>query len=279
MRRYSPPYRWPTGIPSGRMYTPDLETEGVYGLIFTVRTNRRTLRNIDGILQSAGFTREDYYEQMTLGTDETAEQMTFVVALEYRLCDEGVEVRLPVSLMQENGGGYIYRVQLLRSFGAAGADERGYIVVPDGAGALIRFNNGKTNAAAYSQYLYDIDLMDATYTILENTTPARLPLFGICREDSSVLATIERGAALCYLTADIAGKYNSYNYCYPTFVLRGYDILSMFGVSGTEADLPIMEKDLYDEDITVMYTLLNEDCAGYSGLPTAIASACWTRAR
>ena len=108
--------------------------------------------------------------------------------------------------------------------------------------------------------------MDATYTILENTTPARLPLFGICREDSSVLATIERGAALCYLTADIAGKYNSYNDCYPTFVLRGYDILSMFGVSGTEADLPIMEKDLYDEEITVRYTLLNEDYAGYSGL-------------
>ena len=108
-----------------RMYTPDLETQGVYGLIFTVRTNRRTLRNIDGILQSAGFTREDYYEQMALGTDEAAEQMTFVVALEYRLCGEGVEVRLPVSLMQENGGGFIYRVQLLRSFGAAGAHETG----------------------------------------------------------------------------------------------------------------------------------------------------------
>ena len=125
---------------------------------------------------------------------------------------------MPVSLMEENGGGYLYRVQLLRTFGAAGAEETGYLVVPDGAGALIRFNNGKTSAAAYSQYIYDIDRLEATYTMLENTTPARLPLYGICRENSSVLATVERGASLCYLTADVAGKYNSYNDRYPSFM-------------------------------------------------------------
>lgn len=249
-----------------RMYTLDLETEGTYGLIFTVRTNRRTLRTIDNILQAAGFTQEDYWEQQALGTSESAEPMSFVVVLEYRLYEDGVELRLPVSQMEERGGGFIYRVQLLRSFGAAGAEEEGYIVVPDGAGAIIRFNNGKTNAAAYSQYIYDIDLMDATYTILESTTPARLPLFGICRENSSVLATVERGATLCYLTADVAGKVSSYNTVYPSFVLRGYDILSMFGVSGTEADLPILEKNLYDEEITVRYALLNEENSGYSGI-------------
>jgi len=249
-----------------RMYSLDLDTEGLYGLIYTARSNKRTLRNIDKILQAAGFTQEDYYEQMTQGAEETEEEMAFIIALEYRLVDEGLEVKLPVSLMEEKGGGYIYRVQLLRSFGAAGADEEGYIVVPDGAGALIGFNNGKTNTAAYTQYIYGIDALEATYTVLENTTPARLPLYGICREDSSILATIERGASLCYLTADIAGKYNSYNYCYPTFLLRSYDILSMFGVSGNEAELPIIEKDLYDEDITVRYTLLTEENADYSGL-------------
>ena len=160
-----------------RMYTPDLETEGLYGLIFPVRANRRTLRSIDAILQEAGFTQEDYYAQMVLGAASAPEAMTFEIALEYRLCDDGLEVKLPVSLMRENGGGYIYRVQLLRFLGAAGTQEQGYMVVPDGAGALIHFNNGKTNAAAYSQYLYNIDPMEATYTVLENTTPARLPVF------------------------------------------------------------------------------------------------------
>ena len=249
-----------------RMYTLDLETEGLYGLIYTVRTNRRTLRTLDGILQSAGFTREDYYAQTALGSAEAAEPMTFVVVLEYRLCDEGLEVSMPVSLMEEHGGGFIYRVQLLRTLGAAGAQEQGYFVVPNGAGAIIRFNNGKTSAAAYTQYLYDIDRMDSTYTVLENTVPARLPVFGICRETSSVLATVERGASLCLLTADVAGKYNSYNTVYPSFLVRSYDILDMFGVTGTEATLPIMEKELYDENITVRYTLLTQEHKGYSGL-------------
>jgi hypothetical protein len=249
-----------------RMYTRDLDSEGLYGLIYTVRSNRRTLRSIDGILKAAGFTEEDYYEQMALGAADAAEPMSFVIVLEYRLCDDGLEVKLPVSQMEEKGGGSIYRVQLLRSFGAAGAQEQGYLVVPDGAGALIRFNNGKTSAAAYSQYIYGIDMLEATYTILENTMTARLPLYGICRENSSILATIERGASLCYLTADVAGKYNNYNDCYPTFMLRSYDILSMFGVTGMEAELPIIEKNLYDEDVTVRYTLLTDEYKGYSGL-------------
>ena len=56
-------------------------------------------------------------------------------------------------------------------------------------------------------------------------------------------------------------------------MLRSYDILSMFGVSGMEAELPIVEKDLYDEDITVRYALLTEEHKGYTGLPTTTASA------
>ncbi|HOW98371.1 MAG TPA: outer membrane protein transport protein, partial [Kiritimatiellia bacterium] len=99
---------------------------------------------------------------------------------------------------------------LLRSFGAAGTEETGYLVVPNGSGSLIRFNNGKSGTAAYSQYIYGMDLIDADYTKTQNTQAARMPLYGICRENSSVLVTIERGAPLCYLTADVSGRYNSY---------------------------------------------------------------------
>jgi hypothetical protein len=49
-------------------------------------------------------------------------------------------------------------------------------------------------------------------------------------------------------------------------VLRGYDMLSMFGVTGAEADMPILEKDLYNENLTVRYTFLNEEYKGYAGL-------------
>ncbi len=247
-----------------RMYTDG--GGGLMSLIKAARTNLKSQAKIDVILKSAGFTQEDYYQQMALGGETQEEELSFTVALEYRLDGDALKVSVPVSAMKEEGGGKIYRIQLLRSFGAAGTDETGYLVVPNGSGSLIRFNNGKSGTAAYSQYIYGMDLIDADYLKTQNTQTARLPLYGICRENSSVLATIERGAPLCYVTADVSGRYNSYNYAYPTFVLRGYDMLSMFGVSGAEADMPILEKDLYNEDLTVRYAFLTEENKGYAGL-------------
>ena len=239
---------------------------GLKNIIRAGRTNLKSQAKIDAILQKTGFTQEDYYEQMALGGEAVEEALSFTVALEYRLQGDALEVSVPVCAMRENGGGRIFRIQLLRSFGAAGTDETGYMVVPNGSGSLIRFNNGKTGAAAYSQYIYGMDLIDADYTKTQNTQTARMPLFGICRDKSSLLVTIERGAPLCYITADVSGHLNSYNYAYPTFVLRGYDMLSMFGVTGAEADMPILEKDLYHEDLTVRYAFLTDEHAGYAGL-------------
>ncbi len=239
---------------------------GLMNIIKAGRTNLKSQAKIDAILKGVGFTKEDYYEQMALGGETQEEALSFTVALEYRLQGDALLVSVPVSAMREKGGGKIFRIQLLRSFGAAGTDETGYMVVPNGSGSLIRFNNGKNGAAAYSQYIYGMDLIDADYTKTQNTQTARLPLYGICRENSSVLATIERGAPLCYITADVSGHLNSFNYAYPTFVLRGYDMLSMFGVTGAEADMPILEKDLYDENLTVRYSFLTKEFKGYAGL-------------
>ena len=47
--------------------------------------------------------------------------------------------------------------EILPYFGAAGADENGYIFVPDGCGALIYYNNGKTETEQYSQPVYGND--------------------------------------------------------------------------------------------------------------------------
>jgi hypothetical protein len=239
---------------------------GLMNIIRAGRTNLKSQAKIDAILQSVGFTKEDYFEQMALGGEAQEESLSFSVVLEYRLQGDSLKVSVPVSAISEKGGGKIFRIQLLRSFGAAGPGETGYMVVPNGSGSLIRFNNGKNNAAAYSQYIYGMDLIDADYTKTQNTQTARLPLYGICRENSSVLITIERGAPLCYITADVSGHLSSYNYAYPTFVLRGYDMLSMFGVSGAEADMPILEKDLYNENLTVCYAFLTEEFKGYAGL-------------
>lgn len=191
-------------------------------------------------------------------------QIHFDIPLEYRLKDDRLEVSVPVKGIGEYGGGYLYRIQLLRYMGAAHNTEDGYLVVPNGSGSLIRFNNGKTSAANYTQYIYDIDPMTANYTTTENTYSAKLPVFGICRQDRLLLAEVENGATTAVITAGVSGSYNDYNYAYPTFVLRNIDNLRMFGNSST--DVFVMEPDLYDIDLKVSYSFPGQEYQGYAGL-------------
>lgn len=186
------------------------------------------------------------------------------VPLEYRLEGDKLLVSIPVSGMKEYGECYVHRIQLLRYMGAAHNTEEGYMVVPNGSGSLIHFNNGKTSADNYSQYIYDIDPMVSTYTTLENVNSAKLPVFGICRTDRSMLVTVEDGATTALITAAVSGSLNDYNYVYPTFILRNIDNLRMFGNSTT--DVYVMEPDLYDINMQVSYTFPGEAYQGYAGL-------------
>ncbi len=194
---------------------------------------------------------------------EGAIAIYFEIPLEYRLEGDSLKVSIPASEIKETGG-YVYRIQLLRYMGAGHKSETGYMVVPNGSGSLINFNNGKLTSTAYNQYIYDIDPMAANYTTTENLDTARLPIFGICREDRGLLVEIEDGASNALVTADIAGRYNDYNFAYPIFVFRNVDNLRNFGQS--TLDVYVMEEDLYDMNATVRYTFLTEEYSGYDGL-------------
>lgn len=229
---------------------------------------KMSIRNLNRMSESfleLGLTPEEYYDWQEKAEVNVSEALGFTIVLEWTLRGDGVECTVPAERIQERGGGLVSRIQLLPYMGAASAEEEGYIVVPNGSGALIDFNNGKTTSAVYSQYVYDMDLVDAEYTKTQAIQSVRLPLFAICRKDSTVLATIEKGASFAAITADISGRSNSYNNVYTSFTLRGSGKLSMFG-AGETADMPIVESKLYDETLTVRYTLLNEENTGYSGV-------------
>ncbi len=200
---------------------------------------------------------------LTVGATGT-EQIHFDIPLEYRLDGDSVVVSIPVSGINEYGNGYVYRIQLLRYMGATSYDDEGYIVVPNGSGSLIYFNNGKTGSTLYSQYIYDLDPIAANFTTLENTESAKLSFYGICKESSSLLVSVEEGATVAYITAGVSGQYNDYNYAYTSFVIRNADDLKMFGDSSSTTY--VMEQDAYDINLTVRYSFLTEDYSGYSGL-------------
>ena len=240
--------------------------------LYEIKTQGVTARNrqqIDADAREAGFTMEDYEAMQALrqteaDDEEQAETLAFTVTLDWTLKPDGVQVTLPYGGISESGNGQIRTIQLLPFFGAAGSEEQGDLVIPEGSGALIHFNNGKNTAAQYNKNIYDLDLVDSDLTATQNLQTARLALFGICREDASILATCERGASLASISADVSGRNNSYNYAYFTFALRRTDTLVISGES-----VIVAEKDMYPVDCSVRYTLLPQEDKGYSGIAKA----------
>lgn len=225
----------------------------------------REIARLSKSFTELGVTKAEYLEMLEHAGREMAEVLGFTVVLEWQLGDDYVEATIPAGSIQERGGGKVYRVQLLPYMAAAGLDETGYMVVPNGSGSLINFNNGKSTASVYSQYVYEMDKIDNTYTRKQTLQSVRLPLWGVMREESGVLATIEDGSALASINADVSGRSNSYNNAFAMFTLRGAELLAMFG-AGDNAEMPIVEDNYYAQDLTVRYTMLTAENKGYSGL-------------
>ncbi len=250
-----------------RSYTQ--EEDGSYIILQSLQGGTGTARVYHDIYlalyEQAGYTEDDYLIDMENTEFDITLPASFNVSLEYRLQDDSLVVSVPASRITETNGS-ISGIEVLPAFGAAGSEESGYILVPNGSGSLINFNNGKTSTADYAAYVYSIDPLAADYTKVENAENVRLPLYALCRENSSILTVIEDGASLAQIRASVSGRTSSYNTAWTQFTLRGSERLSMFGTAGSAADIPVMENDFYDVNITLRYSFLGEEYTGYSGV-------------
>ena len=154
-------------------------------------------------------------------------------------------------------------IALLRFFGAADSTEEGYIFVPDGCGALINLNNGKTDQTLYSEPVYG---WDGALPITEQLPYAKqinhFPVFGMKRSDQAFLAVIEAGDAIAQIRADIARPASPYNVAYAAFqtIPKSSRRLDQF------TQISLYQTRAYQGDLTVRYSFLYGPEATYSGM-------------
>jgi hypothetical protein len=146
--------------------------------------------------------------------------------------------------------------------GSGGVNDQGYMLVPDGGGALVYFNNGKQNQIAYSNNVYGWDeAMPRDAVINDNKAP--FPVFGIQKNGEALLCVIEEGASYASVRADVSGRNSSQNYAYPRFTLVHGAIIDISG--GSDRAVYLYERALPEaEGITLRYV----PCAsnGYVGM-------------
>lgn len=131
-------------------------------------------------------------------------------------------------------------MSFMKSFGAAGTDEEGYFVIPDGSGALINFNNGKTGYRVYSGKVYGEDITPVEQTKTSSSQNVYLNMYGIVKGDSGMVVVADKGDTAATINAYVAGEINTdYNGCYFSFETRTSDEYLMGGESNP---LKVFEK-------------------------------------
>ncbi|MCD7772100.1 MAG: DUF5696 domain-containing protein [Oscillospiraceae bacterium] len=121
-------------------------------------------------------------------------------------------------------------------FGAADTEATGYMLIPDGSGARINLNNGKSNYSNISSYIYGRDTTDIKDNQPDETEQVSLPVMAMVQGSDGLVMVATDGDTFASINAAVA--YNSddnaaYNYCYFSFTLRSTDTYSMSGDSSS----------------------------------------------
>ncbi|MDI6617305.1 MAG: DUF5696 domain-containing protein [Clostridiales bacterium] len=197
-----------------------------------------------------------------------AKPARFIVTMEATLEKGDLVVRIPTYEIKSGNGYYtMQNIQVLPSFGDASADEvnNGYILVPDGSGALFKLNTFNKRYPVYERPVYNNNYYSTLYDMPEFPEDLNMPVFGMYYENSKgkskgYMGIIEKGAELGYIKVQLGTKDNSeggtiYNKVCSTFDSMQYSRVKIFGPYSDNDARYLASTGLIDVDYTVRYKL------------------------
>ncbi len=174
----------------------------------------------------------------------------FSIPVRYSITQECFKAAILTDYIAEYDTNSIKSIDLLPFFGAGSSADTGYMLVPDGCGALIYFNNNNLTAATYSKQLYGFDngtsdkmmggkASGGFFTVSENQY---MPVFGNSCNDGGFFAIITKGAARATVSANVSGKYTQYNTVWSRCAYRTGGTVRQTQKDGSDLAVDIAEK-------------------------------------
>lgn len=234
---------------------PSVTEQALY--ILKSDTKETNKAKLEGYFEEAGYTQEDYEldQQLVAGTKDNSGAV-FNLSMVYRLDGRDFVVELPYDSIRYKKGYAVTYVTPLPQFGAAGLEDEGYMIIPEGGGAIIRFNNGKTLQNAYYANLYGWDYATNRKELI-NETRNTYPVFGMVKNGGAFLCFMEGATSFGGIQADISQRFTSYN-----SLSAKYNVLhsDQYNVSDKTAQLVYMfESAVPDATITHRYRFYETD--------------------
>ena len=205
------------------------------------------------------YPEEEYQEDLQLvAKPADAEGQVFNVSVIYKLDGDDFVVEIPFDAIRYRDEYPITYLSPLPMFCAAGPDAEGFMVVPEGGGAIIRYNNGKLSQNEYSANLYGWD-----YGVERKEAPSEtenaFPVFGATVGDASYICILEGASSYATIFADIGGEghKNGFNNVYAR-----YNIIhaAEYSVSNKTAKrVYVYEKQIPDDCIRQRYRFIGSN--------------------
>lgn len=191
----------------------------------------------------------------------------FSIPVHYTITDDYFKSEIIASKIEEGANEKLLNIGLLPYFGAGGVGDEGYLMVPDGSGALINFNNNKGSYDEYSQPIYGKDNTFNTQLKKDNTDEIKMPVFGEKNGENGFIAVITNGDGLAKINAAVSGKLTSYNNIYSEFGYRSQDTVGLGNKQGGLVNV-IKLSDMANNEgnYEVRYYFLEGKESDYSGM-------------
>ena len=215
-------------------------------------------------------TTEGFVAAITFG--QSAIELQLSVKLEGR----DVVVHVPQEQIREQENARLASIQIYPFLGATKEDQvPGYMFIPDGAGALIRYGSDQVRMESpYRASIYGDNLginNVASISTVNRAFNATMPVFGMVHGvfENAILAIIEEGDNYAEIIAQTAGLSTEFNWVTAQFNYRyAYrQPTTQDEVRGPSIELFQEERNSFD--ITLRYRILENETADYVGMALA----------
>lgn len=201
------------------------------------------------------------------------------VTIEYLVDEQGFVVKIPMEKVREDTVYLLNTIEVLPFLGAADDDVDGYMVYPDGSGAITTYANVGERPSSVKAGMYrvysdkNMSYMSLVFNDNRERYAASLPFIGIKNDDNALLGAVTVGAESSGMSVYPSGNSNiNLNhigfeiYTRNLFNVNVSSITGSGGVAANSATVQRVDKNLIMEDREIRYFLLDGEEANYSGM-------------